>query len=1122
MKKILLIALAACGYFVNAQAQVTLTMPTQTSYYNGSQTANTNGSYFAGMYNNGSSELGTYANTNSSGSPYIGDPGVAVFHTFTTSENGTLGTARPLQVGDEFTITCYVGNNSSFFNNSSAGISFNGGTTYSAFSNYNTLQRAKFQINKGGQWFSAAGGGNAAPGADAVFKLKVTSTKTVNVKIGGNSYDYDIVMTNSPGAASNIQSFAIWNQTSGGGNDMFWKNASLTSTGTVEIGGGNGTSTFDGAITNGLAPNSTSTVAINSVTKSGTGTITLAAANTYTGNTAVTGGTLRLSGSGTYGIGSNITVSNGAALDLNGVNATVASVRETGTNNGGTIALGAATLTLSGGWSGTYFQNSISGTGNVVKQGAGIWSLYGTQSYTGSTTVSGGEVSTAVAMASSSYTISGGTLRLNAANILPDASNVALSSGTFSVNYDETINNLTISGGTLLVAAGKILTINGTLTISDLAQVSLGAGASVKYGSSGALVYNLGAFSVTPSTEWPATFGPASVTLNSGTVTLNSNKSIAGNLTLNGGVLDLGTYTIDRATSGGTLTVANGATLKIGGTNGVPANYATHSIGATGTIEFSGAAQTIGALNSGEHYGNLVLSGSGIKTMPGDTMIDNDMTLGSDTVFTIPSGMNLTVANHLVNNGNFTIDNNANLIQVNDVDNTGTIKVEKNSAPMFRLDYALWSSPVAGETLIGFSPETNTSRFYHYNPLTDGYAGIEGGAIPFAEGIGYLIRVANTHVPYVNGSSVPQPWAGTFEGVPNNGDVDVTVTPAGGSVQGYNAVGNPYPSPINIHAFYDANVGSIDPLSALYFWRKKNDATTDSYARVTKLAYTANTSNTWGDAGGTAFSGDPETWVINPGQGFIVQATGSTIHFNNDMRVPVNNNQQFRTAQEGTTTSRLWLNLTGVQGEFSQTAIGYTDAATLDIDYGWDGKAFINDGSSVLFSLAGEETLGIQARPAFDIADVVPMGYRTDLPGTFTIALDHMDGVFAQEQEIYLRDNFLGVTHDLKEGAYEFATEAGTTTGRFDVVYAQPLGVNTSLEGNNSIIVYKQGNTITINSGTVDMAAVSIYDMRGRLLYNGSHIDANETVIDGLQAQQQVLIVEVTTPKGKISRKLVH
>ena len=63
--------------------------------------------------------------------------------------------------------------------------------------------------------------------------------------------------------------------------------------------------------------------------------------------------------------------------------------------------------------------------------------------------------------------------------------------------------------------------------------------------------------------------------------------------------------------------------------------------------------------------------------------------------------------------------------------------------------------------------------------------------------------------------------------------------------------------------------------------------------------------------------------------------------------------------------------------------------------------------------------------------------------------------MFAQGQKIYLRDNLLGTTHDL-ENAYQFTTEAGTITGRFEVTYAQPLDADAFVTTPDSSIISKK------------------------------------------------------------------
>lgn len=1232
MKRILF--LFCCIATLSVNAQITLDYTTQTGSFNATRTVNTNGSYFAGGYDNGSTELGTYANGGGGG--YTGDPGVALFRTFTTAASGNNGSARPMQVGDEFSITCYVNNSSSFYNNSNAGISFNGSTSNGSFSNYTTQQRAKFQINQNGNWFSAgltAGNGYATPGQDVTFKLKLTSAKTANLTVSSanGATSYDMLLANSPGTSANIQSFVIWNQTSGGSNNMFWKNASLKTTGTVEIGNGNGTSTFDGVISDGANPNSTVVSVSNDVTKSGTGTITFSAANTYTGNTRINGGTLMLSGSGTLGSGSNVYISNGASLNLNGVSATVASVQETGSNNGGTIALGTGNLTISGGWSGTHYQNSISGTGTITKQGSGTLTLYGTQSYTGATTVGGGELSSGVAMASTNYTINGGTLKLNAPNILPDASTVSISSGSFDVANDDTIANLTITGGTVVVAAGKVLTINGNLTLSVTGTITLGTGAAIRYGNSSTLIYNTGGAVTVSETEWPSTNAPHAVVVNSGTLTFTGNH-VTGDVTVNAGTLDLGGYSLDRATSGGTFTVANGAVLKIGGTRAFPVNYATHAIGASSTIEYTGTTQAVNALNSSQAYGNLVISGSGTKTLTGNTSAEAVMlnagtldigtnslsrpssggsfamaggtalriggtngfpanydaynlnpastaefygdaqvvdalpsagkyghitlsgtdikTLGGDVTaagnltvnlaeLLVTEEQTLTVEGNVVNNnGTVTFENNANLLQGTSTTvngNTGVVLVNRDGSALWRNDYTMWSAPVSGQNLFAFSPATLPGRFYFYNTATNQYNTVAGlsstSTTEFETGRGYLIRMPNsgllngvptgttTNPANYQGGTATMTFNGKFTGVPNNGTVTVGLSTA---ADGYNLVGNPYPSPLSIQAFQAGNANAID--GTIWIWRKRSEPSGNNTAYVTVNSAGVYVGN--GEPG----QEDPNG-ILRTGQGFIVKLkdgyTATDLVFTNAMRSGDTANQFFRNAQPASVTAMpeahgIWLNLTNATGTYSQMYTGYIAGATNDVDSGLDSK-YIGDSATVLAALINDKEYAIQARALpFTPQDVVPLVLKVAAEGTYSLAIDHVNGLFVQGTTIYLKDKLTAQLHDLTLGAYTFITDAGTFKNRFEVVYTTDSALGT---GNNeamaeTVIVYPGADGLKVSSIT-PLNAVTVFDVRGRELYNGT-ATGNAKNITGISPQKQLLIIKVTTEKGIFTRKIIY
>jgi autotransporter-associated beta strand protein len=129
---------------------------------------------------------------------------------------------------------------------------------------------------------------------------------------------------------------------------------------TVGVAGGSGT--FGGLITDAVALGSGPQVLY--LVKSGTGNQTLTGASTYTGSTSITGGTLQL-GNGQAG-------QDGSIAGTNMV------------SNNGSLA-----YDLFGNQAAGY---SINGNGSLTKLGPGHLTLSGTNTYTGGTTVAGGEL----------------------------------------------------------------------------------------------------------------------------------------------------------------------------------------------------------------------------------------------------------------------------------------------------------------------------------------------------------------------------------------------------------------------------------------------------------------------------------------------------------------------------------------------------------------------------------------------------------------------------------------------------------------------------------------------------------------------------------------------------------
>ena len=123
---------------------------------------------------------------------------------------------------------------------------------------------------------------------------------------------------------------------------------------TVTVGAGGGSSSFGGAIRGNLA-----------LTKSGAGTLTLTAANDFTTNTAISTGTLALSGSATISGTPVIDVSGGAFLDVSGLSSTFTlgsgqKLQGTGAVVGNAATAASALLSPAGSSAGTLtFSNNL-------------------------------------------------------------------------------------------------------------------------------------------------------------------------------------------------------------------------------------------------------------------------------------------------------------------------------------------------------------------------------------------------------------------------------------------------------------------------------------------------------------------------------------------------------------------------------------------------------------------------------------------------------------------------------------------------------------------------------------------------------------------------------------------
>jgi hypothetical protein len=248
-----------------------------------------------------------------------------------------------------------------------------------------------------------------------------------------------------------------------------------------------------------------------------------------------------------------------------------------------------------------------------------------------------------------------GTLTNNGTMVNNGTTNFNGTTGQQTFSGVTTFGSLTVSNtsGLLLPAA---ITVNNTLTLAagilnaNNFNISVGgnwintASAAAFTAGSGTVTIN-GSAAQSIGGTFTTAFNNLVINKPAGTATLAINAVISGNVSVTSGTFDLAAFTANRSAAGGIITVSNGATLRIGGTNTFPTNYATTTLVVASTVEYSGTNQTV----ANRTYGNLVLSsssGAAVKTFaaPALSIVGNLITgIGTGTSVSFTAVANITV-----------------------------------------------------------------------------------------------------------------------------------------------------------------------------------------------------------------------------------------------------------------------------------------------------------------------------------------------------------------------------------------------------------------------------------------------------------------------------------------------
>lgn len=553
-----------------------------------------------------------------------GSAGKAVTGTFLMGL-GTLD-ATAIILGQQWAVT--VGNSSS---QAMATLSLSGGTisvtTFTLADKISTVVAqtitSNFNLYSGALYATTIQRGTAGTGAGA-------NTATINFNW------VDGTIGNVAGMNMTVNGNTALNGLTGGLNIVLNNMGNISGTHTWNVSG-----TLMGTLQTATLQSTAILSGMGGLTKTGLGTLVFTSANTYTGMTIVTAGSLDLNTTGGQAIAGNLTVSGGTAkllqsnqinaasnlvvsggtFSLQGFNQTLANVQV----SGGTITSSSGILTS------TTAYDIQSGVVSAILAGSAGLSktTLGTAFLSGANTYSGGTSVTA------------GTLIGVSTSALGSNSGLSIGSGAIFAYRPTVAGSLSIGSGVLTLAGGSTIgtALGGTLSQSVITS-SAAASAS---GSVGVALYFIPAATLSTGTHNLITVA-SGLTSGGATYTLTQLYN-ATNFTVNNFVATDTTLSINVASATALTAAYWKGGLSAGSnvwalSNGTTSNWVTNANG-TGTtplVPGAGAAITFSATGATSQGAMVLGANMSIKSL---TVSDaNAVTLNADgNTLTIASGI---------------------------------------------------------------------------------------------------------------------------------------------------------------------------------------------------------------------------------------------------------------------------------------------------------------------------------------------------------------------------------------------------------------------------------------------------------------------------------------------------
>lgn len=477
-----------------------------------------------------------------------------------------------------------------------------------------------------------------------------------------------------------------------------------------------------------------------------------------------------------------------------------------------------------------------------------------------------------------------------------------------------------------------------------------------------------------------------------------------------------------------------------------------------GRILFNGNQQEV---DGGTDFNSLTFESSSSTTLSSDTS-----TIRSD----------LLVDGDLQTNGNLRLLSSEDRTALIDGDGTGEVNgdvtMERYRSTSF--GYTYLSSPFQNtqvEDLAHFVDlGAEFPRFFRYHEPseTSGWEEYTDSSNTLTVGEGYAANLgSDTQEVIMDFSGEVNNDSITYDNLTNN-DEDFT--------NGFNLVGNPYPSPIDWGDSASWERHGID--AATYFFSASD---TDQYGGTYKSR--VNGIET-GDASDT----------IAAMQGFFVRVSDDTtegsITFTNDTRVNVFDPVFFKRKDEDyRPIINLGLKASKGPDYVDETAVYFDNKSKKGFDSDFDAIKKMNtaDYAPNFYSLSRDERrLSIQAIDEdHDQNRIIPLGYHVNDDGEYVFTLSEMNHM---DKNVYLEDLKKGTTIEVQSGfAHAFYSDEGTFEERFRLIFSEDDQIDYFNERNNEGIfdAFSHGRNLFVSYNHPEKLPgdLALYNMTGRKVY---------------------------------------